>query len=160
METTMERIKAGTSSAYSNKKTYALFDRGVPFYGAFFTVVNQNWGGKVAPQLQRLAKAVQLAYSDFGEIVDRYIKELGKPSGAGYSMEGASSENAKEYYEAVEELKTSEIILPSDLELPIKLIKRKKNQVTPMQAAAIEGFLEIKWNEEDDGSDLDKDDRK
>lgn len=152
----MERIKPRSTAAYHGDLTYNLFRPGEIFYSAFLQVTNQTWGGRADTVIQKIARTVIQSKRDYEEIREKYVKSLGRPVAGGYTLEGISGEDSREFDAAMEELHGAEIEMPVGIELPVQLIKHKKNDISPVQAAAVQDIFTIKWNESDDGNDLDK----
>lgn len=140
------------------KITRSLFRPGEPFYPAFATIAGQTWGGKSDAELMGLAAILQAGVRDHSAQRDKYIKEFGKPSeNGGFSMENASPEDVVEYDSLMEEAYEVEIELP--IERPLLLTKRKKNFISPFEAAAVANIIQIEWPN-DNGEDLDRVEKK
>jgi hypothetical protein len=151
----LTRINPRTSAEYKGGLTYRLFCDDV-FYQCLLALSSQSWGGKADASIQRIVRSVLACRRDFHGIRGRYIKTLGKPAGGDYSMDGASASDTQEFDEAMEELYTAEIETPQGIDLPFELVKHKKNNLAPVQAAILQDIFRIKWNESDEGQDLDK----
>lgn len=148
----LERIKPGALE--KEPLSYKRLDDRDIFWISFVIVSGQTWGGKTDIEVEKLAKLFLEYNTDYKKILDKYRKHYGKVTNQGYSVEGIDPDDLKDFYEATEELGDTVIALPADFK-KIQLIKRKKNSLSAIHAAALSDIFEVVWPG-DDGSDLDK----
>ncbi len=133
-----------------------------PVLEALNNVADNLFGGRQDQALAGLCKRVHDGVKDYGELSNKAFKQFGHldaEMGPGsYSVKGLPMEQLKEMDTLLDEYRQLEI----DLKItePIKLKKRRSHKFTAMDAALVADFIEIEYDQDDDGKWLDEEKKK